>query len=320
MFNSYLSLDAGLYEAIIAAFVVLGLIQSVALARKYNQCQSLKAANVTIAKAAVKAIMSSLTGGLAAIAKVEQARRLAEAQRDEAERALMEMQADIDDANDNARNRDIDPQTLIFGDSHFGVGEHAGRASHFGNVGDRPHDELERLFQLLDGPGRSGSALDELLGSRRFHVVNGGDFIDGPYTSTLDTGRPSLDIAELEAALGAKCIGVSVIGSDGKEIHGAEKDDLLRTFLGVDSGATPGVSRPSFDHDPAAYGTAVHEELERRLGDHGADTLKASLSGDQFHNPQPGDRAAFEPGPEVVDESCSTQQPRTYGASSPRAG
>lgn len=329
MFDPVLNLTPSVYEAIIAAFVILGLLQSVALRRKWYQVAELKKVVAKLAVAGTAGIMKAIMGGVAEIAKLERRVQLATARADAmqeraetAERELMEAAADHDDEVADRRGTAIDPSTLFFGDSHFADFESRGfpGSRGFPTTNPAPNDanDLRSLFALLDGKGRNGAALDDLIFGDRHpnvRVVNGGDFVHDTGNRGVTLGHiESLlrgDASGIEKALGAKCVGVEVIGPNGKPLVGAEKDDVLREFFGADFGRTPGftAARPSFDPleiDPAAFGTRVHENIERHLAaarDFGPD------SG------QEGRKASLSP-----DESCSTQEPRSYPASSPRAG
>lgn len=320
MFNPVLNFSASTYEAIIAAFVVLSFIASGVIVSKGRSVEWLRgeldrtnerlveirndAKKVTAS--AAKALMSMMTGSLTALAKIELRAKSAEARADAAEAeitAIMQAAADRDDeladrATGDGRHNPFtgDPTAFFFGDSHFAQ-----------EPGRNNPDDLSRLFAMLDGKGRNGAALDDLIFGRgnrpNVRVVQGGDFIHGsPHGDDVNVGDVlaaiSGDPSSLEQKVGARCIGLKVMRADGSEITGPELDDVIASLGGArpaDFGA-----RPSFDIDPATFGTQVHEEIERSLNERGAHGTVESMTG--------------------PDESCSTQQPHNYGTSSPRAG
>lgn len=95
MFDPILGYSAGTYEAIIAAFIVIGLIQTLVLRRKANQLTSVKKAIVGIISASTLALFKSAS-------EVSKWRRRALA----AQREAMEAAADRDDkANDRSTRR-----------------------------------------------------------------------------------------------------------------------------------------------------------------------------------------------------------------------
>lgn len=113
MFNSVLNLSASTYEAIIAAFIVLGLLQSFALRRKWYQVAELKKVVTKVVIAGSKAIMQAAMGSVEQLARAERRVILATARADAmqeraetAERELMEAAADHDDEVANRRGTD----------------------------------------------------------------------------------------------------------------------------------------------------------------------------------------------------------------------
>lgn len=337
MFPSILNYSAATYEAIIAAFIVVGLLQVFALRRKWNQVAKLKdnfrkalfAATGAVIETAVKSsvqVVAARKETQRAIAARDEALRIAEKATEYAERATrageaavreaMEARADADDAEDELR---------------------AERPNN-GNL-NRAAPDLASLLGMIGGTRRPNGAelLDSILGPGYSRIKTRTKFAgyasDGT-TYSRDPNAPESpfsfedlrkaiggDTSDLERAVGAVpgSTVLEVVGPDGQIITGAERAEVLKDFL-----RNAPTASPSFG-DPDPYAAFADEVMTKA----GLQVKDGEVKVDEAHRhfasesgrPTPG---AVPPKPSFADDSeaCDTQRPKLNGGGygSPRAG
>lgn len=310
MFDSVLNYAPATYEAIILAFIAIGLIQVIVLRNKSRQVDGLKSAFAALAVSTASTVAGVIRKSVLHIARlsVENTRLTHEVA--EWQRHAMEASADRDEAleeleaaraahNDvfernvsggHTHEGPVDPSELferIFGGSGLG----GGHVIFEGNPGSGNHGHFADRFRDIDlgGPGElvASFTLDKdgnltPLDDKSFEFVNDTGIHGG--TFNREPGAPDLSIGDLLA-------GIRAVNAR-KRLDRHPLEDLL--FGGARLSPT---------------GRTLHDVGLHPIGDSrppNADSLKADLTA-------------------AHDEGCDTQrgsehEPRSYPSSSPRAG
>lgn len=309
MFDSVLNYAPATYEAIILAFVVLGLIQVLVLRNKSRQVEQLKSAFAALSKSAASAIAHVVRSSVTHIARLSAENvRLAHEVADW-QRQAMEAAADRDEALEElnalrAAHNDVFERHV------------SGEPNHPADID--PSELFERIF------GGSG------LGSRVIFEGNPGQ--DGGYfADRFADFNPNARGVKI----GGELVASFTLDKDGKLTPLDDKSFEFVNDTGIHGG--------TFNREPGAPDLSIGDLLagiravaaRRRLDRHPLADLVfptpgrfASALRDPGEPPHPvfdndeSTKASLTP---ARDENCDTQrgsdyEPRSYPSSSPRAG